>query len=183
MSKKTFRDLIVYEIYPTSFFDGNNDGTGDLKGITSKLKYIKDTGFNAIWLNPFYVSPFRDGGYDVADFFDVDERFGTLRDFRNLCKKAHEKGIRIFVDLVAGHASMDNPDFLQSAKAERNEKALSRCIRRMYPARRSRPDLDYVIDSYHRIARSVHPAMHIPVPSANPWPPSGPISSLQGIPA
>ncbi|MEE3408727.1 MAG: alpha-amylase family glycosyl hydrolase [Erysipelotrichaceae bacterium] len=123
MSKKTFRDLIVYEIYPTSFFDGNNDGTGDLKGITSKLKYIKDTGFNAIWLNPFYVSPFRDGGYDVADFFDVDERFGTLRDFRNLCKKAHEKGIRIFVDLVAGHASMDNPDFLQSAKAERNEKS------------------------------------------------------------
>ena len=122
MSKKTFRDLIVYEIYPTSFFDGNNDGTGDLKGITSKLKYIKETGFNAIWLNPFYVSPFRDGGYDVADFFDVDERFGTLRDFRNLCKKAHEKGIRIFVDLVAGHASMDNPDFLQCAKAERNEK-------------------------------------------------------------
>ena len=66
MSKKTFRDLVVYEIYPTSFFDGNNDGTGDLKGITSKLKYIKETGFNAIWLNPFYVSPFRDGGYDVV---------------------------------------------------------------------------------------------------------------------
>ena len=88
MSKKTFRDLIVYEIYPTSFFDGNNDGTGDLKGITSKLKYIKETGFNAIWLNPFYASPFRDGGYDVADFFDVDERFGTLRDFRNLCTSA-----------------------------------------------------------------------------------------------
>ncbi|MBQ5804404.1 MAG: glucohydrolase, partial [Erysipelotrichaceae bacterium] len=72
MSKKTFRDLIVYEIYPTSFMDSNSDGVGDLKGITSKLNYIRDMGFNAIWLNPFYKSPFKDGGYDVEDFFDVD---------------------------------------------------------------------------------------------------------------
>ncbi|MBQ6479045.1 MAG: glycosylase [Erysipelotrichaceae bacterium] len=121
MSKNKFRDLIVYEIYPTSFKDSNGDGVGDLKGITSKLDYIKETGFNAVWLNPFYKSPFLDGGYDVEDFFDVDPKFGTLKDFRKLSKEAHKKDIRIIVDLVAGHASFRNPDFLKSAQAQRNE--------------------------------------------------------------
>ena len=81
MSRRSSRNMMAYEIYPTSFLDSNNDGTGDLRGIISKLDYIKDIGFNAIWLNPFYRSPFRDGGYDVEDFFDVDPRFGTLKDF------------------------------------------------------------------------------------------------------
>ena len=121
MSKKTFRDLIVYEIYPTSFMDSNSDGVGDLKGITSKLNYIRDMGFNAIWLNPFYKSPFKDGGYDVEDFFDVVPRFGTMKDFEKLIKEAHRRDIRIIVDLVAGHASFRNPDFLKSAEAERNK--------------------------------------------------------------
>ena len=115
--------MIAYEIYPTSFADSNGDGIGDLKGITSKLDYLAKTGFNAIWLNPFYVSPFRDGGYDVEDFFDVDPRFGTLADFGRLIRKAHKLGIKVIIDLVAGHASMDNPDFLESAKAEKNDKS------------------------------------------------------------
>lgn len=110
-----------YEIYPTSFKDSNNDGIGDLKGIISKLDYVKDMGFNAIWLNPFYPSPFKDGGYDVKDFFDVDPRFGTLDDFKALLKKAHNLGIKIIIDLVAGHASEENPDFLKSARPEKNE--------------------------------------------------------------
>lgn len=121
MSKKKFRNMIVYEIYPTSFCDSNADGIGDLKGITSKLDYIKETGFNALWLNPFYRSPFRDGGYDVEDFFDVDPRFGTLDDFSELSKQAHQRGIRVLVDLVAGHSALNNPDFLKSAEASRNE--------------------------------------------------------------
>lgn len=123
MSKKSFRDLMVYEIYPTSFKDSNGDGTGDLKGITEKLDYVSNLGFNAIWLNPFYRSPFKDGGYDVEDFFDVDPRFGTLDDFRTMVNRAHELGIKIIVDLVAGHASFNNKDFLRSAEAERNEKS------------------------------------------------------------
>lgn len=121
MSKKQFRNMIAYEIYPTSFLDSNDDGIGDLNGITSKLDYIKGMGFNAIWLNPFYKSPFKDGGYDVEDFFDVDPRFGTMKDFKKLIKDAHEKEIRIIIDLVAGHSALNNPDFLKSAKAERNE--------------------------------------------------------------
>ena len=95
MSRKSFRDMIAYEIYPTSFYDSNGDGTGDLAGITEKLDYIAGIGFNAIWLNPFYRSPFKDGGYDISDFFDVDPRFGTLADFDALVKRAHELGISI----------------------------------------------------------------------------------------
>ncbi len=121
MKKNNFRDLIFYEIYPTSFFDSNNDGIGDLKGIEEKLQYVKELGANAIWLNPFYVSPFKDGGYDVKDFFNIDPRFGNMDDFTSLLNKAHSLGIKIIIDLVAGHASETNELFLKSAKAERNE--------------------------------------------------------------
>lgn len=121
MSKKEFKDLIFYEIYPTSFYDSNSDGVGDLKGIEEKLDYVKELGCNAIWLNPFFKSPFFDGGYDVEDFFNVDPRFGKLEDFKSLTKVAHEKGIKIIVDLVAGHASIKNKEFIKSAEAKRNE--------------------------------------------------------------
>lgn len=122
MSKTDFKDLIFYEIYPTSFYDSNNDGIGDLKGIEEKLSYVNELGCNAIWLNPFYKSPFFDGGYDVEDFFDVDPRFGTLLDFKNLLKKAHDLNIKVIVDLVIGHASFRNKDFLKSAEAKSNDK-------------------------------------------------------------
>ena len=121
MRNEEFKDLIFYEIYPTSFYDSSNDGVGDLNGITLKLDYIKDLGFNAIWLNPFYLSPFNDGGYDVKDFKEVDPRFGTKEDFLNLLKVAHSKGIKIIVDLVAGHTSEEHPYFIESGKQERNE--------------------------------------------------------------
>ena len=121
MSKQEFKDLIFYEIYPTSFYDSNDDGIGDLRGIEQKLDYVKDLGCNAIWLNPFYKSPFKDGGYDVENFFDVDPKFGTLDDFKSLTKTAHEKGLKIIVDLVAGHASIKNREFIESAKPERNK--------------------------------------------------------------
>ena len=121
MSKTSFKDLIFYEIYPTSFYDANNDGIGDLKGIELKLDYVKELGCNAIWINPFFKSPFFDGGYDVEDFFDVDPRFGTIEDFKSLVKTAHSKGIKIVLDLVAGHASIKNKEFQRSAEAKRNE--------------------------------------------------------------
>ena len=121
MSKQEFKDLVFYEIYPTSFYDSNNDGIGDLKGIELKLDYVKELGCNAIWLNPFFKSPFLDGGYDVEDFFAVDPRFGTIEDFKSLIKTAHDKGIKIILDLVAGHASIRNREFQKSAEAKRNE--------------------------------------------------------------
>ena len=121
--KQQFKDLVVYEIYPTSFKDSNHDGIGDLKGITEKLDYVKEMGFNAVWLNPVYKSPFKDGGYDVENFFEIDEKFGTLDDFKDLIQKAHAMEIKIFMDLVAGHASFMNKDFLKSAEALRNDKS------------------------------------------------------------
>ncbi len=121
MSKQEFKNLIFYEIYPTSFYDSNNDGIGDLKGIEQKLDYVKELGCNAIWINPFFKSPFFDGGYDVEDFFDVDPKFGTIEDFKSLIKTAHEKGIKIILDLVAGHASIKNKEFQKSAEPQRNE--------------------------------------------------------------
>lgn len=121
MELKDFKDLVVYEIYPNSFKDDSGDGFGDLKGIISKLDYIKDLGFNAIWLNPIYESPFRDGGYDITDPFKVSKRYGTNDDLKELINLAHEKGIRILLDLVPGHMSTDNERFIQSSKAYAND--------------------------------------------------------------
>lgn len=115
------KDAIFYEIYPTSFYDSNGDGIGDLKGIKEKLDYVESLGVNAIWLNPFYKSPFKDGGYDVSDFMDVDPRFGDMKDFEDLLADAHQRNLRVIVDLVAGHVSEKHPYFLKSAEPKRNE--------------------------------------------------------------
>ncbi|MBO5927760.1 MAG: hypothetical protein J6Q32_02785, partial [Clostridia bacterium] len=115
------KDAIFYEIYPTSFCDSNGDGIGDLNGITQKLPYVRDLGFNAVWINPFFKSPFLDGGYDVQDYYAIDEKFGTMEDFENLIKKAKELGIRVVIDLVIGHTSNQHPWFLKSAQFEKNE--------------------------------------------------------------
>jgi len=121
MASNWIKDALFYEIYPISYKDSNGDGLGDLKGIIEKLDYVKDLGFNAIWLNPFYKSTFKDGGYDVVDFFKVDRRFGSMKDFENLLKKAHSLDIKIIIDLIPGHTSEEHPLFLESAKPERNE--------------------------------------------------------------
>jgi maltose alpha-D-glucosyltransferase / alpha-amylase len=115
------KKAVIYQVYPQSYYDTDDDGTGDLRGIISKLDYIKSLGVSAIWINPFFVSPFRDGGYDVADFYKVAPRYGTNDDFRQLCSEASKRNIRILFDLVAGHCSYDNQWFLESAKEEKNQ--------------------------------------------------------------
>ena len=118
---KWIKDAIFYQIYPTSFYDSNGDGIGDLSGIIQKLDYVKSLGVNAIWINPFYPSPFFDGGYDVSDYCSVNEQFGTMQDFDNLVRECKKRGIRIVVDLVIGHTSVEHPWFKESAKDERNK--------------------------------------------------------------
>ena len=115
------KDAVFYEIYPQTFCDSNGDGIGDIKGIESKLDYVKSLGCNAIWLNPVFDSPFMDAGYDVRNYYLVAERYGTNEDLRNLFKTAHEKGIKILLDLVPGHTSDQNEWFKNSKKAEKNE--------------------------------------------------------------
>ena len=110
-------EAVFYQIYPSSFQDSDGDGYGDLKGIMSRLDYIKSIGVTAIWLNPVYVSGWTDGGYDVIDFYKVDKRFGTNSDLVELIRQAHARGIKVVMDLVAGHSSDQNEWFLQSREA------------------------------------------------------------------
>lgn len=106
-----WHDAVVYQIYPRSFADANGDGTGDLAGITSRLDYLAGLGVDAIWLSPFYPSPLRDGGYDVADYCDVNPLFGTLDDFDRMVAGATERRIRVIVDIVPNHCSSEHPRF------------------------------------------------------------------------
>ena len=121
MAASWIKDAIFYEIYPQSFYDSNADGIGDINGIAQKLDYVKSLGCNAIWMNPCFDSPFRDAGYDVRDYKKVAPRYGTNEDLKNLFAAAHEKGIRILLDLVPGHTSEEHPWFQESGKVEENE--------------------------------------------------------------
>lgn len=115
------KKAVFYEIYPQSFYDTNGDGIGDFNGIIEKLDYIKELGANALWINPCFDSPFKDAGYDVRDYMKVAPRYGTNEDLYRLFSTAHEKGIRVFLDLVPGHTSEEHPWFIESKKAEKNE--------------------------------------------------------------
>ena len=110
-----------YEIYPQSFCDSDGDGIGDFNGIISKLDYIKELGFNALWLNPCYLSPFMDAGYDVADYYKVAPRYGTNEDLYRLFDEAHFRGMRVILDLVPGHTSDECEWFKQSCLPEHNK--------------------------------------------------------------
>ena len=121
MAADWLKKAVFYEIYPQSFYDTNADGIGDIKGITEKLGYIQSLGCNALWINPWYDSPFKDAGYDVRDYYKVASRYGTLEDARELFEKAHEMGIRVLIDLIPGHTSEEHPWFLRSGEVEENE--------------------------------------------------------------
>ncbi|MGV9769107.1 glycoside hydrolase family 13 protein [Microbacterium sp. NPDC003461] len=111
MTSEWWRTAVIYQIYPRSFADANGDGIGDLPGVTGRLDALSDLGIDAIWLSPFMTSPQKDAGYDVADYCDVDPLFGTLADFDEMLAAAHDRGIRVIVDLVPNHSSDQHPWF------------------------------------------------------------------------
>ncbi len=117
-----WRDGVIYQIYPRSFLDSDGDGLGDLPGITARLDYLADLGVAAIWLSPFYPSPDKDFGYDVADHCAVDPRYGTLADFDTLAQQAHARGIRVVLDLVLNHTSDQHPWFQEARSSRDNPK-------------------------------------------------------------
>ncbi len=116
MKKTWYKEMAVYQVWPRSFCDGNGDGIGDLKGILSKLDYIKSLGVDAIWFSPLYVSPQKDYGYDIADYRDIAPEYGTLDDFKEVLNGAHERGLRVIMDLVVNHTSDQHKWFLESKK-------------------------------------------------------------------
>jgi alpha-glucosidase len=111
MSAPWWRDAVVYQVYLRSFADGTGDGVGDLPGLLSRLDHLVDLGVDALWVTPWYPSPMHDGGYDVADYRDIDPTFGTLDDARALLEEAHRRGLRVIADLVANHTSSEHPWF------------------------------------------------------------------------
>jgi maltose alpha-D-glucosyltransferase/alpha-amylase len=112
-----FKTAVFYEIHLRGFFDGNNDGSGDIRGLTEKLDYLQWLGIDCIWLLPMYASPLRDGGYDIADFYAVHPDYGTIDDIRTLIDAAHERGIRVIADLVMNHTSSDHEWFQRARRA------------------------------------------------------------------
>jgi maltose alpha-D-glucosyltransferase/alpha-amylase len=112
-----YKDAVIYQLHVKSFFDSNDDGIGDFPGLTSKLGYIRDLGVNTIWLMPFYPSPLKDDGYDIADYQDVHPQYGTLDDFRSMLKEAHRLGLKVVTELVINHTSDQHPWFQAARRA------------------------------------------------------------------
>lgn len=119
---KDFKKSVVYQIYPKSFYDTNGDGFGDLKGITKKLDYIKELGVDYIWMTPFFISPQKDNGYDVANYYEIDSRYGTMEDFEELSKEAKKRGIDLMLDMVFNHTSDQHEWFQKALKGDKKYK-------------------------------------------------------------
>ena len=120
MVKTWWKEAVFYQIYPRSFMDSNGDGIGDLRGITSRLDYLKYLGVDVIWLSPVYQSPNDDNGYDISDYRDIMDEFGTMEDFDEMLAQAHKRGIRIVMDLVVNHTSDEHKWFMESRKSKDN---------------------------------------------------------------
>ena len=118
-----WKGAVIYQIYPRSFMDSNGDGIGDLPGITQRLPHIADLGADAIWISPFFKSPMKDFGYDVADYCDVDPIFGSLADFDKVVARSHELGLKVLIDQVSSHTSDEHDWFTESRSSRHNDKA------------------------------------------------------------
>ncbi len=121
MKKNWWKEAVIYQIYPRSFYDSNGDGIGDIKGIIYKLDYLKKLGVDILWISPLYKSPNEDNGYDISDYYNIHKDFGTLEDFDELLKEAHKRNIKIIMDLVVNHTSSEHEWFIESRKSKHNK--------------------------------------------------------------
>ncbi len=117
-----WKEAVCYQVYPRSFNDSNNDGIGDINGIREKLDYLKNLGIDVIWVSPIFKSPNDDNGYDISDYQDIMDEFGTMEDFEILLKETHDKGMKLILDLVINHTSDEHPWFIESKSSKDNPK-------------------------------------------------------------
>jgi len=117
-----YKDAIIYELHVKTFFDSNQNGFGDFLGLTQKLDYLQDLGINCIWLLPFYKSPMKDDGYDIAYYEEIASEYGTMKDFQDFVKEAHRRGIKILIELVMNHTSDVHPWFLEARSSQTSPK-------------------------------------------------------------
>lgn len=122
MNKTWWKEAVAYQIYPRSFMDSNGDGIGDLQGIIAKLDYLKDLGIDVIWICPMYKSPNDDNGYDISDYQDIMDEFGTMADFDALLDEVHKRDMKLIIDLVINHTSDEHPWFIESRSSKDNPK-------------------------------------------------------------
>ena len=119
-NEQWWKEAVVYQVYPRSFKDSNGDGIGDLRGIISKLDYIRDLGVEVVWLNPIYASPNDDNGYDVSNYREIMKEFGSMNDFDELLTEMHKRGLKLMMDLVVNHSSDEHEWFQQSRSSRDN---------------------------------------------------------------
>src|SRR5256886_1618625 len=117
-SPQWYKDAVIYEVHVRAFCDGNSDGIGDFPGLTEKLDFLQDLGVTALWLLPFYPSPKKDDGYDIADYTSIHPDYGTLQDFKLFLREAHRRGIRVITELVINHTSDQHPWFRRAREAK-----------------------------------------------------------------
>jgi oligo-1,6-glucosidase len=122
MKKSWWKEGVIYQIYPKSFYDSNQDGIGDLFGITQKLDYLKDLGVDVLWISPIYQSPNDDNGYDISDYYKIMQELGSMSDFDTLLREAHQRDLRIVLDIALNHTSNEHPWFIESASNKENPK-------------------------------------------------------------
>ena len=120
MKKHWWKEQVIYQIYPRSFNDSNGDGIGDLRGILEKLDYLQNLGVDILWLSPIYQSPNDDNGYDISDYYNIMDEFGTMADFDELLAGVHARGMKLLMDLIVNHTSDEHAWFQESRKSKDN---------------------------------------------------------------
>ena len=118
MRTRWYKNAVIYQVYPFSYMDSNNDGWGDIEGIISRLDYIKNLGVTAIWFSPLYQSPDYDYGYDISDYRAIDKKFGTMQDFDRLVEECHKRDLKVIMDMVFNHTSIEHEWFRQAIASE-----------------------------------------------------------------
>src|SRR5919197_916827 len=116
-ASRWYKDAIVYELHVRAFHDSNADGIGDFRGLTQRLDYLRDLGITTVWLLPFYPSPLKDDGYDIADYYSINPIYGTLADFKRFLREAHARGLKVITELVVNHTSDQHPWFQRARTA------------------------------------------------------------------